>query len=113
LIALSLWGCPGGGGSGGGGTGGGTPTPAPTPTPTPTPSLQAVTTADLGTGWNLGNSLDALNNSASYPWTTSQETYWGNPAVNQQLFNAVAAAGCKSVRILVSRFQYVDSSGNI
>lgn len=108
MIALTLTACPGGGGSTGGG---GTPTP--TPTPTPIPGLNAVTTADLGKGWNLGNSLDALNNSGPYPWTTSQETYWGNPVVNQQLFNAVAAAGFKSVRVPVSWFQYVDSSGNI
>jgi endoglucanase len=112
MLALSLTACPGGGG------GASTspvqdPTPTPTPTPVPTPTLQAVTTADLGLGWNLGNSLDALNNSGSYPWTTSQETYWGNPVVNQQVFNAVAAAGFKSVRIPVSWFQYVDSNGNI
>jgi endoglucanase len=110
MLALTLTACGGGGGGGGGSTR--TPTPTPTPTPAPTPSLQAVTTTDLGNGWNLGNSLDALNNSST-PHATSQETYWGNPVVSQQLLNAIAAAGFKSVRIPVSWMQYADGSGNI
>src|SRR4051794_10504170 len=97
LVALSLVACGGGGGGGGGGG----PVPTPTPTPTPTPSLAAVTTADLGVGWNLGNSLDAVNTSG-IPHTSSQETFWGNPAVNQQIFDGIAAAGFKSVRIPVT-----------
>ena len=75
--------------------------------------LAPVTTANLGKGWNLGNSLDALNTRSRYPLTTSQETYWGNPAVNQQIFNGVAAAGFKSVRIPVSWLQYMDRNNNI
>ena len=75
--------------------------------------LTPVTTANLGKGWNLGNSLDALNTGGRYPYTTSQETFWGNPAVNQQIFNGVAAAGFKSVRIPVSWFQYMDRNNNI
>src|SRR6185437_5319067 len=58
--------------------------------------LAPVTTADLGKGWNLGNSLESYNKTGE---TTSQETYWGNPVVNQQIFNGIAAAGFKSVRI--------------
>ena len=110
MLALTLTACPGN--SGGTGGGSASPTPAPTPTPTPTPAMAAVTIADLGTGWNLGNSLDAVND-VGQPFSTSQETYWGNPAVNQQLFNAVAAAGFKSVRIPVTWYQYADSNGNI
>jgi endoglucanase len=75
--------------------------------------LAPVTTTSLGKGWNLGNSLDALNTRAKYPLTTSQETYWGNPAVNQQIFNGVAAAGFKSVRIPVSWLQYMDRNNNV
>lgn len=111
MLALTLSACPGGNG----GTGGVSPSPAPSPTPTPTPTpvtLQAVTIADLGTGWNLGNSLDAVNG-VGQPFTASQETYWGNPVVTQQLFDAVAAAGFKSVRIPVTWYQYADANGNI
>ena len=104
LLALSVAACGGGGAS--------TPASAPAPTPAPAPKLAAVTTADLGRGWNLGNTLEASNGS-SVPPTTSQETYWGNPAVNQQLMNEVAAAGFKSVRIPVDWIEYMDASGNV
>jgi uncharacterized repeat protein (TIGR02543 family) len=40
-------------------------------------------------GWNIGNSLEVPGG----------ETGWGNPAVTQQLINAVKAAGFNSVRI--------------
>ena len=113
LVALGLTAC---------GDGGGAPTPTPTPTPpppvtptptpTPTPTLAAVSTADLGKGWNIGNTLESLNNNG-VPHTTSQETVYGNPAVNQQLLKAVAAAGFKSVRIPVEWAQYMDSTGNV
>jgi len=75
--------------------------------------LAPVTAAQLGKGTNVGNSLDAINNSRRYPWTTSQETYWGNPPLNQQIFNGIAAAGFKSVRIPVSWFQYMDRNNTI
>jgi len=91
--------------------GGPTPTLAQTPTPTPTPTLAAVSTADLGKGWNIGNTLESLNDYGK-PHTISQETVFGNPAVNQQLLNAVAAAGFKSVRIPVEWAQYMDGTGN-
>jgi endoglucanase len=72
--------------------------------------LAPVTTADLGKGWNLGNSLESYNKTGE---TTSQETYWGNPVVNQQIFNGIAAAGFKSVRIPVAWMQYADRKNNI
>jgi endoglucanase len=40
-------------------------------------------------GWNLGNTLEAQ----------CGETAWGNPQVNQQLINAVKAAGFNAIRI--------------
>ncbi|RZJ85529.1 MAG: glycoside hydrolase family 5 protein [Massilia sp.] len=57
----------------------------------------------MSPAWNLGNSLDAGGN----------ETNWGNPLVNQQLLNAVKAAGFKTVRIPASWNQYADADGNI
>ncbi|MFP5390133.1 MAG: glycoside hydrolase family 5 protein [Gammaproteobacteria bacterium] len=57
----------------------------------------------MSPGWNLGNSLEAIGG----------ETAWGNPAVNQAMFNAVKAAGFKSVRIPVSWTQYADSNYTI
>jgi endoglucanase len=48
--------------------------------------------AQLGIGWNLGNSLDAVGG----------ETAWGNPMVTPALIQAVAAAGFKVVRVPVT-----------
>ena len=110
VLALCLCGCPGGSGASGGGSTTPTPTPTPTPTSTPAASLQAVTVADLGTGWNLGDSLESYDGIKA---TTSKETIWGNPVVSQALLTAVAAAGFKSVRIPVSWNQYTDAQGNI
>ncbi len=55
----------------------------------------------MSPAWNIGNSLDASTN----------ETHWGNPLINQQLLNAVKAAGFKTVRIPVSWNQYADADG--
>jgi endoglucanase len=57
----------------------------------------------MSPAWNVGNSLDASPN----------ETNWGNPLVNQQLLNAVRAAGFKTVRIPVSWNEHADADGNI
>src|SRR6185295_12256265 len=43
----------------------------------------------IGTGWNIGNSLEA----------TGGETAWGNPLITQQLVDSVKAAGFNAVRI--------------
>jgi endoglucanase len=54
-------------------------------------------------GWNLGNALEAM----------PEETSWGNPRANQELFNAVKAAGFKSVRIPVSWNAHTGLNGKI
>ncbi len=47
--------------------------------------------ADMGAGWNLGNSLESENN----------ETYWGNPYTTKEMIDAIAARGFKTLRIPV------------
>ncbi|MEO5597007.1 MAG: glycoside hydrolase family 5 protein [Novosphingobium sp.] len=88
------------------------PIPTPPLTPALAPTLAAVSTAQLGKGWNLGNTLESVNG-YSPPYTTSQETVFGNPVVNQKLMDAVAAAGFKSVRMPVEWIQYIDRDGNV
>ncbi len=66
----------------------------------------------MAPGINFGNTLEAIG-SGTPPFTTSQETAWGNPAANQAIFTAFKAAGFKSVRIPVAWNQYADASGNI
>jgi endoglucanase len=66
----------------------------------PTGSCDATATvAAMKLGWNLGNSLDALD--AAHPDTTV-ETAWGNPIITPALLGAVAAAGFGAVRIPVT-----------
>ncbi len=48
-------------------------------------------TADMGAGWNLGNSLESENN----------ETYWGNPKTTKKMIDAIAAKGFKTLRVPV------------
>jgi endoglucanase len=75
------------------------PTVAPTPTPTPGTDIGSVEFAKkLGAGWNAGNSLEAIGG----------ETAWGNPLLNQELFNAVKDAGFDSVRIPVAWSVFSD-----
>ena len=57
-------------------------------------------TRQMGIGWNLGNSLDAIGG----------ETAWGNPVVTQQLINSVKAAGFKTIRIPVAWSKFSDEA---
>ncbi|MCV9385110.1 cellulase family glycosylhydrolase [Reichenbachiella ulvae] len=54
----------------------------------------------MGKGWNLGNSLEAINAEANPP--SGNETIWGNPVVTKELIDAVKAAGFNTIRIPVS-----------
>lgn len=68
------------------------------PTETPDNIVQK-----LGMGWNLGNQLDAHNNGVA------GETAWGNPACTQATFDALKAAGFRTVRIPVTWLGKVTS----
>jgi endoglucanase len=70
---------------------------------------------EMSPGWNLGNSLEAIDAGKPYVWgsTHFNEQAWGNPKVTQALMNAVKAAGFKSVRIPASWKQYADADDNI
>ena len=72
-----------------------------------TPSASAATvtgktakqiTAEIGTGWNLGNTLDATGGGNS----VNSETSWGNPKTTKAMIDAVKAQGFNTVRIPVS-----------
>jgi endoglucanase len=103
LSLLPLAGC------GGGGAEAAAPAAAPAP-PAPAPATTGMRDLSslqlsklMGSGWNLGNALEAIGG----------ETAWGNPATTQTLMNAVKAAGFKTVRIPVSWKQYADAGDNI
>lgn len=58
----------------------------------------------LGTGWNLGNALDA----AVAPG--SDETAWGNPPVTERLLCAVREAGFSTLRLPVTWAAHTGSA---
>jgi endoglucanase len=70
---------------------------------------------EMSPGWNLGNSLEAIDPKTPYVWGSSNfhETAWGNPKVTQELMNAVRAAGFKTVRIPAAWKLYADAGDNI
>ena len=65
---------------------------------------------DMTVGWNIGNSLDSYSQAYTYPATTLNETYWGNPATTKALIDEVAKAGFNTIRIPVSWGQYTTGS---
>ena len=74
-------------------------------------SPAAAVVRNMGPGWNLGNSLDAMN--FGYGYTANTETKWGNPVVTKSLIDGVRAAGFRSIRIPVSWYNHLDANGNI
>lgn len=59
--------------------------------------------AEMGAGWNLGNSLEANANGVP------NETAWGNPTVTQALIDRVQASGFDTIRIPVSYLNHIGS----
>lgn len=55
--------------------------------------------ADMGAGWNLGNTFDA----------TPNETSWGNPETTQAMVQAVKDAGFKTMRIPVTWTDHIGA----
>ncbi len=58
----------------------------------------AELTKEIGAGWNLGNTLEAIGG----------ETAWGNPMTTQKLIDSVKAAGFNFVRIPVAWSVFSD-----
>lgn len=59
---------------------------------------------DMGAGWNLGNQLEASDE------TGQGETLWGNPTITASALDAVKAAGFNTVRIPVSWLYKIGSA---
>jgi endoglucanase len=56
-------------------------------------------TADMGYGWNLGNTMDATGNTTD---PVGDETQWGNPKTSQLHMDTLKQAGFKTLRLPVS-----------
>jgi endoglucanase len=70
---------------------------------------------EMAPGWNLGNTLEAHKLDRPYVWGSHDffEQAWGNPRASRALFDAVRAAGFRSVRIPVAWGVYCDRDDNI
>ncbi len=68
-------------------------------------------TEDMKIGWNLGNTLDAINKNKGYYYNT--ETIWGNPVTTKENIDAIAEAGFGAVRVPVSWYNHIDANGTI
>lgn len=98
------------------------PTPEPEPEPEPEPTYddlgwEDATTAiaNMGLGWNLGNTLDAhdYNNDHDGSDWHFWETYWGQPETTPELMQMLADAGFGAIRVPVTWSRHIDEQGNI
>lgn len=62
----------------------------------------------MGTGWNLGNTLDANSRPG-----TDAELSWGNPKTTQEMIDEVKKAGFNTIRIPVSWGTHTDYSDDM
>lgn len=65
--------------------------------------------AQMGLGWNLGNTFDATGGNAHNVY--SQEQSWGNPKVTPELIHKVKEAGFKTIRIPVTWYRQLSKDG--
>ncbi len=60
--------------------------------------------AQMGIGWNIGNTFDATGGMG-----TTHETSWGNPRVTKELIHAIKEAGFSTIRIPITWTQEIDA----
>ncbi len=77
--------------------------------PTAPPGSAAALVAEMRIGWNLGNSLDAMNKDRGF--TLESETFWGNPKTTRAMIEAVKNAGFGAIRIPVSYYNHRNEDG--
>ena len=61
-------------------------------------------------GWNLGNTLDAVNGTSQ---GLNSETCWGQPKTKAELFPMFKDAGFGAIRVPVTWFNHTDSNGKV
>lgn len=65
--------------------------------------------AQMGIGWNLGNTFDATGGNKTLVY--SQEQSWGNPKVTPELIRKVKEAGFSTIRIPVTWYRQLSYDG--
>jgi aryl-phospho-beta-D-glucosidase BglC (GH1 family) len=74
------------------------------------PAKQAV--ANMGLGYNLGNTLDA-NNIGTGKDISAYETAWGQPLTTQAMMTFIKNEGFNAVRVPVTWYEHIDADGNV
>ena len=69
--------------------------------------------ADMGMGWNLGNSLDSHNSKTHGKLGLNAETLWGNPKTTKALIDTVKAKGFHTIRVPVTWYPHADENYKI
>lgn len=76
---------------------------------------------NMGVGWNLGNTLDANNQTISditndAYWGQQgleSETCWGQPFATQEFIRMMKKAGFTAIRVPVTWYNHMDKDGNV
>lgn len=86
-------------------------------------SVETATDAvkNMGLGWNLGNTLDANNQSVSDITSASfwggqgvdSETCWGQATTTSKLFTMMKKAGFGAIRVPVTWYNHMDKDGKV
>lgn len=69
--------------------------------------------ADMGIGWNLGNTLEACGDWINGSKISSYETAWGNPITTKEMIDGIKEAGFDSVRIPVAWSNLITEDNTI
>lgn len=92
--------------------------PSSKPEPTPLPSVDFESSyeavANMGVGWNLGNTLESVwtGDTDGRDWKT-WETGWGQVVTTPALINMIRDAGFGAIRVPVSWGVHMDSDGKV
>ena len=82
-------------------------------------SFESATDAvkNMGVGWNLGNTLDAVKEGVAEGWTwdsiEDHEKNWGQPVTKPELMKMMKEAGFGAIRVPVTWYQEMDSEGKV
>lgn len=66
--------------------------------------------ADMGIGWNIGNTFDATGYDPNDIY--GQEQSWGNPIVDQELIQRAKDAGFSTIRIPITWYRNLSDDGS-
>lgn len=77
----------------------------------------ASASINMGTGWNLGNTLDSNSGDANHMWieayskrtTEDYETAWGQAVTTRELIHMFKEAGFSSIRVPVTWYPHIGT----